>query len=67
MGLIGVVKEQTIEYDQPIGSMEGQRIEIEVNPIETIDMERYGFKVIPPGGNLVTNEMVDELRDELGI
>lgn len=26
-----------------------------------------GFRPIPPGGKVVTNEMVDELRDELGI
>ena len=27
----------------------------------------YGFKPIPSGGEVVTNELVDELRDELGI
>ena len=27
----------------------------------------YGFKPIPAGGSVVTNELVDELRDELGI
>ena len=28
---------------------------------------RYGFKPIPAGGSVVTNELVDELRDELGV
>ena len=27
----------------------------------------YGFKPIPAGGNVVTNELVDELREELGV
>lgn len=27
----------------------------------------YGFKPIPAGGYAVTNELVNELRDELGI
>ena len=28
---------------------------------------RYGFKPIPAGGSVVTNDLVDELRDELGV
>lgn len=28
---------------------------------------RYGFKPIPAGGEVVTNELVDELREELAI
>jgi len=27
----------------------------------------YGFKPIPSGGEVVTNELVNELRDELGV
>lgn len=27
----------------------------------------YGFKPIPAGGAIVTNQLVDELREELGI
>ena len=27
----------------------------------------YGFKPIPAGGSVVTNELVDELREELGV
>jgi len=29
--------------------------------------ETFGFRPIPAGGNVVTNELVNELRDELGI
>lgn len=29
--------------------------------------ELYGFKPIPAGGAVVTNELVNELRDELGV
>ena len=28
---------------------------------------QYGFKPIPAGGEVVTNELVDELREELAI
>ncbi len=27
----------------------------------------YGFKPIPAGGSIVTNELVDQLREELGV
>ena len=27
----------------------------------------YGFRPIPAGGNLVTNDLVNDLREELGI
>lgn len=29
--------------------------------------ELYGFKPIPAGGSVVTNELVDELREEPGL
>ena len=29
--------------------------------------ERYGFTTIPAGGAVVTNQLVDELREELGV
>ena len=32
-----------------------------------LDDALHGFRPIPPGGKVVTNEKVDELRDELGI
>ena len=67
MKVKGVVKGQTIVCDQLLTLLDGQRVEIEVHPIENVDIEKFGFKVIPSGGNLVTNEMVNELRDELGI
>ena len=65
----GVVKGQTIEFDEPLGLPEGQQVEVEVAVIavEPVDLEQYGFKVIPAGGNVVTNEMVNKIRDDLGI
>ena len=63
----GIVKGQAIEFDEPIGLPEGQCVEIDIWPVEGANLERYGFKPIPAGGNLVTNEMVNELREELGI
>ena len=29
--------------------------------------ERYGFRPIPAGGAVVTNEVVNEIRDDLGV
>lgn len=65
----GVVKGQTIEFDEPLGLPEGQQVEVEVavSEVEPVDLEQYGFKVIPAGGNVVTNEMVNKIRDDLGI
>lgn len=62
----GVVKGQTIVFDEALGLPEGQAVEVEVNPVEAADLEQYGFKVIPAGGNVVTREMVNKIRDELG-
>ena len=65
----GVVRGQTIEFDEPLGLPEGQQAEVEVavSEVEPVDLEQYGFKVIPAGGNVVTNEMVNKIRDDLGI
>ena len=63
----GVVKGQTIIFDEALGLPEGQAVEVEVNPVEAVDLEQYGFKVIPAGGNVVTREMVNKIRDELGV
>ena len=35
--------------------------------LEGMDLERYGIKPTPPSGQVVTNEMVNKIRDELGI
>lgn len=67
MRLRGIVKGQTIVFDEPLELPEGQHVDIEIPPVEAVDLEQYGFKVIPSGGNLVTNDMVNKIRDELGI
>jgi hypothetical protein len=35
--------------------------------LEGMDLERYGIKPTPPTGHVVTNEMVNKIREELGI
>ena len=67
MRLRGIVKGRTIVFDEPLELPEGQHVDIEILPVEAVDLEQYGFKVIPSGGNLVTNDMVNKIRDELGI
>ncbi len=32
-----------------------------------VDLERYGIRPTPSGGGVVTNEMVNKIRDELGV
>ena len=63
----GKVKGQTIVFDEALGLPEGQQVEVEVSTVEAVDLEQYGFKVIPAGGNVVTREMVNKIRDELGV
>ena len=63
----GIVKGQTIEFDEPLGFPEGQTVEIEILPAGAIDLERYGIQPIPASDYVVTNAMVNEWREELGI
>ena len=63
----GTVKGQTIEFDEPLGLPAGQQVEVEVTPVETVDLEQYGFKPLPYRGYTVTTEMVNRWRDELGV
>lgn len=63
----GIVKGQTIELDEPLGLPEGHAVEVEVSTIEAVDLEQYGFKPLPAGDYVVTNEMVNQWREELGI
>lgn len=67
MKLRGIVKGRTIVFDETLDLPDGQSVEAEVRPIKEEPLERYGFRPIPAGGNPVTNEMVNELREELGI
>ena len=34
--------------------------------LEGMDLERYGIKPFPPSGYVVTNEMINKIREELG-
>ena len=63
----GILKGQTILLDEPLGLPEGLAVEVEVSPVEAVDLEQYGFKPIPHRGYTVTTEMVNQWRDELGI
>lgn len=63
----GTVKGQTIEFDEPLGLPEGQAVEVEVSTVDAVDLERYGIRPLPSRGMVVTNEMVNKIRDELGI
>ena len=67
MKLRGIVKGQTIVFDGPIGLPEGQHVDIEIYPVEEVDLEQYGISPIPSSDYVVTNEMVNKIRDELGI
>ncbi len=67
MKLRGKVKGQTIVFDEPLHLLEGLSVEIEIRPIEAVDLERYGIKTIPLSDYVVTNEMVNQIRDDLDI
>ena len=63
----GIVKGHTIEFDEPLGLPEGQAVEVEVSLIEAVDLEKYGIRPLPISDYVVTTEMVNEWRDELGV
>ncbi len=44
-----------------------RRLDVELNKIEELQLSFYGFRPIPAGGSSVTNELVNELREKLGI
>ena len=76
MKVKGVVKGQTIEFQEPLEFLEGLSVEVDITLCTDEDKERfakrellakYGIRPIPAGGNLVTNEIVNEIREELGI
>ena len=54
-------------WTKPLGLPEGQVVEAEVSPVEAVDLEQYGIRPIPFSDYVVTTEMVNEWRDELGI
>ncbi len=62
----GIVKGRTIELDAPLGLPEGQVVEVEVSTVQAVDLEQYGFKPLPAGDYLVTNEMVNRIRETAG-
>ncbi|MCY4414862.1 MAG: hypothetical protein OXE87_00905 [Chloroflexi bacterium] len=52
--------------DAPLGLPEGQVVEVEVSTVQAVDLEQYGFKPLPAGDYLVTNEMVNRIRETAG-
>ena len=62
----GIVKGRTIELDTPIGLPEGQVVEVEVSTVQAVDLEQYGFKPLSAGDYVVTNEMVNRIRETAG-
>ena len=67
MKLKGIVKGQSIEFDEPLGLPEGQAVAVEVSLIKAVDLEPYGIRPIPSRGYVVTNEMVRQWREDLGV
>ena len=67
MKLRGKVMGQTIVFDKPLDLEDGQMVEVEISPMKNESLEKYGIKPIPSRGNVVTNEIVNEIREELGI
>ena len=63
----GTVKGQTIEFDKPLDIPKGQAVEVEVSAIQAVDLAQYGFKPLPAGDHVVTNEMVNRIRETMGI
>ena len=76
MKLRGKVKGQTIVFDEPLHLLEGLSVEVEITPCTEDDnaklarresLAKYGIRPTASRGKVVTNEMVNQIRDELGI
>lgn len=68
MKLRGTVQGHSIVFDQPIDLPEGQQVIAEVHPVPTPEeLAQYGIHSFPPGGYSETNDMVNDLRDEMDI
>ncbi len=65
----GIVKGQTIAFNEPLGLPEGQQVEVEVtvSPAAAVNLEQYGIRPLPVSDYVVTNEMVNKWREELGV
>ena len=63
----GTVKGRTIEFEEPLGLPEGQMVEVEVRATQAVELERYGIRPLPSRGVVVTNDLVNKIRDGLGI
>ena len=67
MKLRGVVKGKTIELDEAVGLPEGQRVEVEVQDLGKTVSVGKGLAADVENSTFDTNELVNELREELGI
>ena len=72
----GKVKGQTIVFDEPLELLEGLSVDVDIIPSTEEEearlanremLAKYGIKPTPSRGYVVTNEMVNKIRDELGI
>ena len=68
MKVRGVVKGKTIELDEVTNLSDGARVEVYVRMVDKSPLERTGFKpMLRKRGARVSNELVNEIREELGI
>ena len=68
MKVRGVVNGKTLVLDENSDFEDGETVEVEIRVIEKSPLEKYGFKlIIPAGGKRTTNDLVNEIREELGI
>ena len=68
MKVRGVVKGKTIVLDENLDLEDGEKVEVEIRAIEESSKKKYGFKpIISGGGSRTTNDLVNEIREYLGI
>ena len=68
MKVRGVVNGKTLVLDENPDFEDGETVEVEIRVIEKSPLEKYGFKlIIPAGDKRTTNDLVNEIREELGI
>lgn len=76
MKVRGVVKGKTIVLNENLDFEDGETVEVDIRTIEESPLEEYGIKPnprsfegepMPEDGSFDTNELVNQLREEMGI
>lgn len=66
--VLAAAREQARREHRSVGQvLSGLARSALATPAGDAELERFGFRPLPPSGGIVTNELIDRLRDEEGV